>query len=129
MTDLKEQALKNFESEYWGEIPPEWAKDSFNGYTSAQCGDCGAWLSVVRPGKHQCDICGNYVPSEAKSDYWRISSFKEVSEKVVFDEPVTQEQAIQLYKDGDYCDILDTEYYDNLSDTNVIFAEALVGSE
>lgn len=37
--------------------PPAWAQDSLNGNAAAQCGYCGCWLSVVRPGKSQCDWC------------------------------------------------------------------------
>ena len=38
-----------------GEEPPEWAKDCWNHDSAARCGDCGGWLTVVRPGKTQCD--------------------------------------------------------------------------
>ena len=37
--------------------PPSWARDEFNGDMAARCGRCGAWCSVVRPGKTQCDNC------------------------------------------------------------------------
>lgn len=40
---------------FFSEDPPDWAKDPFNPDVVATCGYCGAWMSVVRPGKHQCD--------------------------------------------------------------------------
>jgi len=48
---------KAFKEHYWSVETPEWAKDSFNEDTAATCGDCGAWLEVVRPGKTQCTAC------------------------------------------------------------------------
>lgn len=46
-----------FEDHYWPDNPPEWAKDPFNDGASCTCGYCGAWMTVVRPGKVQCDAC------------------------------------------------------------------------
>lgn len=33
-----------------------------------------------------------------------------ITEKVTFDEPVTREEAIALYKDGLYEDVIDVDY-------------------
>jgi hypothetical protein len=41
-------------SDLFAKEPPNWARDSFNGGYGEQCGDCGAWCEVVRPGKTQC---------------------------------------------------------------------------
>lgn len=37
------------------EEPPEWAKDHMNDDAACRCGDCGGWMTAVRPGKNQCD--------------------------------------------------------------------------
>jgi hypothetical protein len=47
--------------EAFGAEAPEWAKDSMNYDATARCGACGAWETVVRPGKTQCDICESIV--------------------------------------------------------------------
>lgn len=39
--------------------PPAWAEDNFNGGEAFTCGYCGAWMHVVRPGKHQCENCND----------------------------------------------------------------------
>jgi len=61
------ESLERIANRAWSEIdplayapaPPEWAKDSFNGDCTAQCGCCGSWMTVVRPGKVQCDTCSD----------------------------------------------------------------------
>jgi len=52
-----ESTLVSFVHEAMLPAPPLWAKDPFNSDQAFQCGDCGAWLAVVRPGKVQCEIC------------------------------------------------------------------------
>jgi hypothetical protein len=42
------------DSDLFAKDPPTWARDKFNGGYGEQCGDCGAWCEVVRPGKTQC---------------------------------------------------------------------------
>lgn len=42
-------------ADFFSKEAPEWSKDPFNEDMAATCGTCGAWMSVVRPGKHQCD--------------------------------------------------------------------------
>lgn len=37
--------------------PPRWATDPFNEDEANQCGYCGGWMEVVRPGKVQCNTC------------------------------------------------------------------------
>jgi hypothetical protein len=37
--------------------PPSWAMWPDMGMHGDRCGDCGAWCTVVRPGKTQCDYC------------------------------------------------------------------------
>lgn len=37
--------------------PPEWARYEGFGMHGDQCCRCGAWCSIVRPGKTQCDVC------------------------------------------------------------------------
>lgn len=37
--------------------PPDWAQDEYG--CAASCGYCGAWMTIVRPGKHQCDNCSD----------------------------------------------------------------------
>jgi hypothetical protein len=53
----KAEITKAFHAHYWADEEPRWARDPFNADTACQCGDCGAWLEVVRPGKHQCGAC------------------------------------------------------------------------
>lgn len=40
-------------AEEYQDVPPEWAKDSFNYDSCCKCW-CGRWMEAVRPGKHQC---------------------------------------------------------------------------
>lgn len=62
-----EKALEQIASHSWDEIspewfapsPPSWAKDNFNDGAADQCGYCGAWCEVVRPGKTQCPCCSD----------------------------------------------------------------------
>lgn len=49
--------MDSFRRHYWSDEPPSWAKDTYNGDTACTCGDCGAWMEVVRPGKVQCGAC------------------------------------------------------------------------
>jgi hypothetical protein len=42
---------------FWSKNPPAWSKDPFNDDCAAQCGLCGAWEHIVRPGKSQCQAC------------------------------------------------------------------------
>lgn len=44
-----------------------------------------------------------------KKDFWMIVVNKTAIQKVVFDEPVTADEAIQLYDNGEYADILDED--------------------
>lgn len=44
-----------------------------------------------------------------KSDYWNIEYLAAISAKVTFDRPVTKEDAIDLFKAGDFDDILDSD--------------------
>lgn len=37
--------------------PPSWATFEEMGMHGEKCGRCGAWCSVVRPGKTQCEVC------------------------------------------------------------------------
>ena len=39
------------------ETPPEWATWPEYGMCGDQCGMCGAWCEIVRPGKTQCHTC------------------------------------------------------------------------
>jgi hypothetical protein len=57
--DVLEAALEAPPDE--DEEPPTFAKDPFNNDGAARCGDCGGWMTVVRPGKVQCDNpdCGS----------------------------------------------------------------------
>ena len=59
MTDMTDPLMRQWMFEAYGKDEPEWSKDPFNGDTGAMCGDCGAWMTIVRPGKEQCDnpIC------------------------------------------------------------------------
>ena len=43
----------------FNEEPPTWAQDSFNDNEAYRCGYCWSWTTVVRPGKTQCDFCGD----------------------------------------------------------------------
>lgn len=43
--------------DFYAKEPPTWAQDSFNHNAAERCGYCGAWCTVVRPGKTQCDNC------------------------------------------------------------------------
>lgn len=45
--------------EWFATEPPEFAKDPWNNDDAFRCGDCGAWMTCVRPGKVQCDYCGS----------------------------------------------------------------------
>ena len=54
MQDLVE-AWAEWEVEAFAQEPPDWAQDPFNHNMAERCGHCGAWCSVVRPGKTQCD--------------------------------------------------------------------------
>lgn len=38
-----------------GGSPPDHALAPDWGMNGERCGDCGEWLTVVRPGKYQCD--------------------------------------------------------------------------
>ena len=44
-----------------------------------------------------------------KKDFWMIDVTKEVSMKVVFDEPVTADEALELFNNEEYADILDED--------------------
>lgn len=46
-------------STYFEDEPPLFARDHWNDDTAEKCTNCGAWMTVVRPGKTQCDCCGN----------------------------------------------------------------------
>lgn len=39
--------------------PPAWAVWEDMGMGGDQCGRCGSWCEVVRPGKTQCPACGD----------------------------------------------------------------------
>lgn len=77
MTEKYIRALRNIvgllesnfdvEEQFYSKETPVWAKDCFNNNISHTCGYCGAWMSVVRPGKVQCDFCGDgtYAPAIA----------------------------------------------------------------
>ncbi len=67
VTDMTAPLMRQFMREAYSEIEPEWTKDSFNGDTGAMCCDCGAWMALVRPGKHQCDnpLCPADEPTGA----------------------------------------------------------------
>lgn len=58
------------------EIAPDWAKDSFNDDCTSACGYCGAWMTVVRPGKVQCHNCsdGTDLGAIARSDFRRLTA-------------------------------------------------------
>jgi len=43
----------------FADTPPEWAIYEEYGMHGDQCGQCGAWCSIVRPGKTQCNVCGD----------------------------------------------------------------------
>lgn len=47
--------------------------------------------------------------TEVKRDLWIIEVNKSVSQKVVFDEPVTADDALALYNNEEYADIIDEE--------------------
>lgn len=57
MMHNRNAAIAGFTDHYWADEEPSWSRDPWNGNTSAQCGHCGAWLELVRPGKHQCGAC------------------------------------------------------------------------
>lgn len=63
LEEALERIAQRAKSEPWpdhyADEPPEWAVDMFNGDDACTCGYCGAWLTVVRPGKHQCDNCSD----------------------------------------------------------------------
>src|SRR5690606_35537691 len=43
--------------DHYAPDPPEWALDDYG--EASTCGYCNAWLTVVRPGKSQCDCCSD----------------------------------------------------------------------
>jgi hypothetical protein len=43
--------------DHFADSPPDWALDDYE--SASSCGYCGAWLTVVRPGKSQCDCCSD----------------------------------------------------------------------
>jgi hypothetical protein len=43
----------------FAENPPGWAKDPWNDNDACKCDYCGSWATVVRPGKTQCNYCGD----------------------------------------------------------------------
>ena len=43
--------------DHFADAPPDWALDDYD--SASSCGYCGAWLTVVRPGKSQCDCCSD----------------------------------------------------------------------
>lgn len=47
--------------------------------------------------------------SQEKKDIWTIETVKTVLERVVFDEPVTADEAMALYAAEEYEDIIDSE--------------------
>ena len=61
MVEALEQIASRARSEVWPDHyapePPEWALDEHN--EASTCGYCNAWLTVVRPGKSQCDCCAD----------------------------------------------------------------------
>ena len=62
--------------EKFADVPPEWAKDIFNEDDASYCEHCGSWMTVVRPGKVQCDNCGDgkYLMPENRIK-WASSRF------------------------------------------------------
>lgn len=44
-----------------------------------------------------------------KKDFWPIVVNKTVVLKVVFDEPVTAEEALELYNNDEYADVIDEQ--------------------
>lgn len=47
--------------------------------------------------------------SDKRSRNWLITATVEVQEKVVFDKPLTIEEAEEAYLEGDWADIIDTD--------------------
>jgi hypothetical protein len=43
--------------DHFADEAPGWARDEYG--EGSECGYCGAWLTVVRPGKSQCDHCAD----------------------------------------------------------------------
>lgn len=54
---IARRAQSEPDPDHFAENAPDWAIDPFNGDDASTCGCCGAWLTVVRPGKSQCDCC------------------------------------------------------------------------
>jgi hypothetical protein len=50
------------------------------------------------------------------SDYWLLTVTERAKVKVLFDQPVTASEAINLYNSGDYEDISDIDTYDSEAD-------------
>jgi hypothetical protein len=48
--------------------------------------------------------------NENKKDMWYVTSYQLVGEKVCFSEPVTAEEAEELYHNGEFEDVIDIEY-------------------
>lgn len=48
---------QHWSDDAFADAPPEWARYEDYGMHGDQCGRCGAWCSVVRPGKTQCNVC------------------------------------------------------------------------
>ena len=58
--------------------PPPWAKDSFNNDEACRCGYCDSWMTVVRPGKVQCDTCGDGHEQDYVIRYGIVKELREV---------------------------------------------------
>ncbi len=61
---------------------------------------------------------------EKKSDYHFLCVKEDRGLKVVFDRPLTEEEAIKAYNRGDYDDIMDEETYDSEA-----YSSELMGSD
>lgn len=47
--------------------------------------------------------------SAEKKDMWSLEVIKVTNDKVVFEEPVTLDEAIELFMNEEYADVLDSE--------------------
>lgn len=56
---LRLRADRPDDPEFWAADAPQWARDPINDDMTSQCGYCGSWMEVVRPGKCQCPACGS----------------------------------------------------------------------
>jgi hypothetical protein len=45
-------------------------------------------------------------------DWWDIVATIRVRERVIFETPVTRQEALEMYENGEYQDISDQEYLD-----------------